>query len=83
MFSVQWQLQTNNRPYYRWQELQGIGITTLIRRVASELSEYRLGGFYTGEIREAGQRKGFRLVTVYWSFQGMALWPCNDVNPLY
>jgi nucleoside-triphosphatase len=41
----------------------GIGKTTLIRRVASELSEYRLGGFYTEEIREAGQRKGFRLVT--------------------
>ncbi|NNF96017.1 MAG: AAA family ATPase, partial [Halobacteria archaeon] len=41
----------------------GIGKTTLIRRVASQLSAYRLGGFYTEEIREAGQRKGFRLVT--------------------
>ena len=41
----------------------GIGKTTLIRRVASQLSEYQLGGFYTEEIREAGQRKGFRLVT--------------------
>jgi nucleoside-triphosphatase len=41
----------------------GIGKTTLIRRVASQLSGYRLGGFYTEEIREAGQRKGFRLVT--------------------
>jgi nucleoside-triphosphatase len=41
----------------------GIGKTTLIRRVASQLSGYRLGGFYTEEIREAGQRQGFRLVT--------------------
>lgn len=41
----------------------GIGKTTLIRRVASQLSAYRVGGFYTEEIREAGQRKGFRLVT--------------------
>lgn len=41
----------------------GIGKTTLIRRVASQLSEYQLGGFYTEEIREGGQRKGFRLVT--------------------
>ena len=41
----------------------GIGKTTLIRRVASQLSGYRLGGFYTEEIREAGRREGFRLVT--------------------
>ncbi len=40
----------------------GIGKTTLIRRVASQLSGYRLGGFYTEEIRDAGQRMGFRLV---------------------
>lgn len=41
----------------------GIGKTTLIRRVAAQLAEYRLGGFFTEEIREAGQRQGFRLVT--------------------
>lgn len=41
----------------------GIGKTTLIRRVAAQLTGYRLGGFYTEEIREAGQRQGFRLVT--------------------
>jgi nucleoside-triphosphatase len=41
----------------------GIGKTTLILRVVEQLSGYRLGGFYTEEIREAGQRKGFRLVT--------------------
>lgn len=27
------------------------------------MRQYRLGGFYTEEIRKAGQRKGFRLVT--------------------
>lgn len=44
----------------------GIGKTTLICKVASQQSQYRIGGFYTEEIREGGQRKGFRLVT----FQG-------------
>ena len=41
----------------------GVGKTTLIRRVAEGLAGKRLGGFYTGEIREAGVRQGFRLVT--------------------
>ena len=41
----------------------GIGKSTLIGKLASQLSYYRIGGFYTEEIREAGQRKGFRLVT--------------------
>lgn len=41
----------------------GIGKTTLICRVAAQLSASQLGGFYTEEIREAGQRQGFRLVT--------------------
>lgn len=44
----------------------GIGKTTLVCKLASRLSQYRIGGFYTEEIREGGQRKGFRLVT----FQG-------------
>ncbi len=43
--------------------IPGIGKTTLIQRVAAELSRYRVSGFYTEEIREGGQRKGFRLVT--------------------
>ena len=43
--------------------LPGIGKTTVIRKVARELRKYRLGGFYTEEIRTAGQRKGFRLIT--------------------
>jgi nucleoside-triphosphatase len=41
----------------------GIGKTTLIRRVAAQLSDYQVSGFYTEEIREARQRKGFRLIT--------------------
>lgn len=40
----------------------GIGKTTVIRRVAEHLKERRLGGFFTEEIRERGQRRGFRLV---------------------
>ena len=39
----------------------GIGKTTVIRRVAERIKGRRLGGFYTEEIREAGERRGFRL----------------------
>ena len=41
----------------------GIGKTTLVRQVAVRLQQNRLAGFYTEEIRESGQRHGFRLVT--------------------
>jgi len=40
----------------------GIGKTTVVRRLAERLP-LRLGGFYTEEIREAGQRQGFRAIT--------------------
>lgn len=40
----------------------GVGKTTVIRRVAERLAGARLGGFYTGEMRAAGRREGFRLV---------------------
>jgi nucleoside-triphosphatase len=40
----------------------GIGKTTLIRRVADRMKNRRIGGFYTEEIREQGDRRGFRLV---------------------
>jgi nucleoside-triphosphatase len=40
----------------------GIGKTTVIRRVADRLKERRIRGFYTEEIREGGDRLGFRLV---------------------
>ena len=41
----------------------GIGKTTVIKAAAELLGE-RAGGFYTEEIREQDQRKGFRLVTL-------------------
>ena len=41
----------------------GIGKTTVIRNLAASLSGWRVAGFYTEEIRVAGQRQGFRAVT--------------------
>lgn len=41
----------------------GIGKTTIIKNVAEQFKGKRLGGFYTEEIREHGERRGFRLVT--------------------
>jgi nucleoside-triphosphatase len=46
----------------------GIGKTTVIRRVADELGSEGLRGFYTEEIRQGGERLGFRLV----GFEGTA-----------
>ena len=40
----------------------GRGKTTVVRRVADRLEPSGLRGFYTEEIREAGDRRGFRLV---------------------
>jgi nucleoside-triphosphatase len=41
----------------------GCGKTTLLRRVLAACPG-KVGGFYTEEIREAGIRKGFKLVTL-------------------
>jgi nucleoside-triphosphatase len=41
----------------------GIGKTTVMRRAAEELSDLTIRGFTTEEIREAGQRVGFRIDT--------------------
>jgi nucleoside-triphosphatase len=41
----------------------GCGKTTLIKRVVNNLPR-RAGGFYTEEIRDAGTRAGFKLVTL-------------------
>jgi len=41
----------------------GVGKTTVIRSVVARLGA-KAGGFYTEEIREAGRRTGFRLVTL-------------------
>lgn len=46
----------------------GGGKTTVIRRAAGRLKRTGLRGFYTEEIREKGERRGFRLV----SFDGTA-----------
>jgi len=41
--------------------LPGVGKTTLIRKLAEALKGLHPVGFYTGEIRERGERKGFEL----------------------
>jgi len=40
----------------------GVGKTTLIRQLISELEAWNPSGFYTEEIRESGIRKGFEWV---------------------
>ncbi len=42
----------------------GVGKTTVLRRAADELSDLEIRGFVTEEIREAGQRVGFRIETL-------------------
>lgn len=42
----------------------GIGKTTVIVRLAELLAGRRLAGFYTDEIRESGERRGFRVTTL-------------------
>ncbi|MCX8116595.1 MAG: NTPase [Desulfobacterota bacterium] len=42
----------------------GVGKTTLIREVGRALRDEKPVGFYTEEIREEGERKGFELVSL-------------------
>ncbi len=42
----------------------GVGKTSAIRKIAASRSGLHLRGFYTEEIRVAGERRGFRLVTL-------------------
>jgi len=42
----------------------GVGKTTLVRRVLEELNDVAASGFYTAEIRSAGRRLGFRIITL-------------------
>lgn len=41
----------------------GVGKTTALRAASQKLRGFRLAGFYTEEIREGRERRGFRLVT--------------------
>lgn len=41
----------------------GTGKTTVMRRLAASLGDKRIRGFYTAEIRDAGRRIGFSLVS--------------------
>jgi nucleoside-triphosphatase len=44
--------------------LPGVGKTTVIRKIISSLEGWQLAGFYTEEIRVAGERQGFRAVSL-------------------
>ena len=47
--------------------LPGCGKTTVISRIVDRLAQLRLAGFYTREIRERGDRKGFEAVGLHGS----------------
>src|SRR5437879_3776309 len=49
----------------------GCGKTTLIKRIVNKLA-LPAGGFYTEEIRERGQRVGFKIVTLDGKEAGFA-----------
>ena len=42
----------------------GCGKTTLVERLLVRLKDVKAGGFFTREIREKGERKGFRIITL-------------------
>ncbi len=44
--------------------LPGVGKTTLIKKLYERLRDFGPVGFYTEEVREGGQRKGFELVSL-------------------
>jgi nucleoside-triphosphatase len=44
--------------------LPGVGKTTLIKKLSEALKEFHPVGFYTEEIREEGERKGFELISL-------------------
>jgi nucleoside-triphosphatase len=44
--------------------LPGVGKTTLIKKLSEALKEFHPAGFYTEEIREGGERKGFELISL-------------------
>ena len=44
--------------------LPGVGKTTLIKKLSEALKGFHPVGFYTEEIREGGERKGFELISL-------------------
>jgi len=44
--------------------LPGVGKTTLIQKLSDALKSFHPVGFYTEEIREGGERKGFELMSL-------------------
>ncbi len=44
--------------------LPGVGKTTLIKKLFEALESFHSVGFYTEEIREGGERKGFELISL-------------------
>ena len=44
--------------------LPGVGKTTLVKKIFEGLKHLHPAGFYTEEIREEGQRKGFELISL-------------------
>ncbi len=44
--------------------LPGVGKTTLIKKLSEALESFHSAGFYTEEIREGGERKGFELISL-------------------
>ena len=55
--------------------LPGCGKTTVISRIVDRLAQLRLTGFYTREIRERGDRRGFEAVGLHGS--SVVLGPCG------
>jgi len=43
----------------------GVGKTTMIRAITHRLKSVSCAGFYTEEIRQSGERVGFRIVTLH------------------
>jgi nucleoside-triphosphatase len=44
--------------------LPGVGKTTLIKKLSEALKSFHPVGFYTEELREGGERKGFEMVSL-------------------
>jgi nucleoside-triphosphatase len=44
--------------------LPGVGKTTLVKKLSEALKSFHAVGFYTEEIRERGERKGFELISL-------------------